>query len=106
MSVVKPDVLCMDAYPNFAAANLTTAADAYLFVLAVLRANALQAVPALNFWNFFGTQHVFGDSPDPSEAQARQTPLPPPILPKLSVLTRACFWCLGAPIRVLTSPRM
>ena len=50
VSVVKPDVLCMDAYPNFAAANLTTAADAYLFVLAVLRANALQAVPALNFW--------------------------------------------------------
>ena len=69
VSVVKPDVLCMDAYPNFAAANLTTAADAYLFVLAVLRANALES--SLNFWNFFGTQHVFGDSPDPSEAQIR-----------------------------------
>ena len=40
------------------------------------------------------------------ETEARQTLLPPPILPKLSVLTRACFWCLGASIRVLTSPRV
>ena len=36
---------------------------------------------------------------------ARQTLLPAPILPNFPVLARACLWCLGAPIWVLTSPR-
>ena len=30
---------------------------------------------------------------------------PRPILPNFSVLARACLWCVGAPIWVLTSPR-
>ena len=36
---------------------------------------------------------------------ARQTLLSPPIRLYLPVLARACLWCLGAPIWVLTSPR-
>jgi hypothetical protein len=71
VAAVKPDVLCMDSYPNFV--NKPNASgpskDAYIFALAVLRVNAL--ANGLNFWNFFGTQHVFQDEPDPSEAQIR-----------------------------------
>jgi hypothetical protein len=60
VAVVQPDVLCMDQYPNFAASafNSTGASlDAYLFALAVMRVNALAA--DINFWNFFGVQHVY-----------------------------------------------
>ena len=71
VETVRPDVLCMDAYPNFVNAPNASgpSREAYIFALSVLRVNALK--DALNFWNFFGTQHVFQDEPDPSEAQIR-----------------------------------
>jgi hypothetical protein len=71
VSIVQPDVLCMDAYPNFVTERNATgpSRDAYIYALSVLRANALEN--GLSFWNFFGTQHVFQDEPDPSEAQIR-----------------------------------
>ncbi len=71
VSTVQPDVLCMDAYPNFAAERNASgpSRDAYIYALSVLRVNALDH--GLNFWNFFGVQHVFQDEPDPSEAQIR-----------------------------------
>jgi len=72
VETVQPDVLCMDAYPNFnEAANATAdpARDDYRLILAVLRKQALKS--KLNFWNYFGVARVFGGESDPTEAQVR-----------------------------------
>ena len=68
---VKPDVLCMDSYPNFAVPpDGPIGRDSYRSNLATLRKHALR-VGNLPFWNFFGVQTVFGGEPDPTEAMIR-----------------------------------
>ena len=63
--------ILLSRYPNFVTEpnGPGPSRDAYIYTLSVLRVHALES--GLNFWNFFGTQHVFQDEPDPSEAQIR-----------------------------------
>mmetsp|Transcript_28819 Transcript_28819/g.66595 ORF Transcript_28819/g.66595 Transcript_28819/m.66595 type:complete len:425 (-) Transcript_28819:33-1307(-) len=67
---VKPQILCVDHYPNFLADEQTGNASmsGYRENLSVLRERSLQA--GIGFWNFFNTM-PFGSHTDPSEAQIR-----------------------------------
>lgn len=65
---VKPDVLCMDHYPQFDPGPPADSRQSYLDCLAVLRAEALRA--GIPFWNFFNTM-PFGPHTDPTEGQIR-----------------------------------
>jgi hypothetical protein len=66
MTLFKPEVLCMDHYPQFHAAF--DQRGAYCNNLASMRNHSLKA--GIPFWNFFNTM-PYGPHTDPTEAQLR-----------------------------------
>merc|ERR1740117_734139 len=68
---VQPDVLSMDAYPNFAIAHNASGInlDGYRANVATMRKYSLLA--GVPFWNYFEVEAVFGGEPEPTEAQIR-----------------------------------
>merc|ERR1740130_2497634 len=68
---VKPDVLSMDHYPDFAIPHNGSGInlDGYRTDLGVMRKYALKA--GIPFWNYFGVERVFGGESEVSEAMIR-----------------------------------
>jgi hypothetical protein len=88
MSVVDPDIICFDSYPEFGrgllpppgsapwavAAGGNDTRNVYLFSLAAVRNASLSSSPARPFWNYFGIGSYFHKGlthADATEAQAR-----------------------------------